>query len=188
MFWFLSELHLTIIICFVEIVTNRGFRQETRGPDTGAFHHPHFCRDKPSLCLEMMCKRSRDQKIISSNSSSCSSSHLPLKKRAHSDDSLSKKIVAPLTKESLEAMSPPESQTPSARALATVSVTDDTRSATSSSSSSSSSSSPSMTLQPCISKDNAFVAGVLKDREETERLKVAKAMLYQAYLQALHAE
>jgi hypothetical protein len=140
----------------------------------------------------MMCKRSRDQKIISSNSSSCSSSHLPLKKRAHSDESLSKK-VAPLTKESLEAMSPPISQTPSAQALATVSVTDDTRSATSNSSSSSSSSSspsppPSMTLQQCISKDNAFVAAVLKDREETERLKVAKAMLYQAYLQALHAE
>jgi hypothetical protein len=140
----------------------------------------------------MMCKRSRDQKIISSNSSSCSSSHLPLKKRAHSEESLSKK-VAPLTKESLEAMSPPISQTPSAQALATVSVTDDTRSATSNSSSSSSSSSspsppPSMTLQQCISKDNAFVAAVLKDREETERLKVAKAMLYQAYLQALHAE
>jgi hypothetical protein len=142
----------------------------------------------------MMCKRSRDQKIISSNSSSCSSSHLPLKKRAHSDESLSKK-VAPLTKESLEAMSPPISQTPSAQALATVSVTDDTRSATSNSSSSSSSSSspspsppPSMTLQQCISKDNAFVAAVLKEREETERLKVAKAMLYQAYLQALHAE
>jgi hypothetical protein len=45
-----------------------------------------------------------------------------------------------------------------------------------------------MTLQPCISKNNAFVAGVLKEGEETERLKVAKAMLYQAYLQALHAE
>jgi hypothetical protein len=132
----------------------------------------------------MMCKRSRDQKISSSNSSS--SSHLPLKKRVHSDDSLSKK-VAPLTKESLAAMSPPELQTASALALATVSVTDDNRSATSNSSSSSSSSS-SMTLQPCISKDNAFVAEVLKEREETERVRVAKAMLYQAYLQALQAE
>jgi hypothetical protein len=138
------------------------------------------------MCLEMICKRSRDQKIISPDSSSCRLSNLPLKKRAHSDDSLSKK-VAPLTKESLALMSPRESQSPSARTLATVSVTDDTRSATSSSSSSSSSLS-SMAVQPCISKNNAFVAGVLKEREETERLKVAQAMLYQAYLQALHME
>jgi hypothetical protein len=84
-------------------------------------------------------------------------------------------------------MSPPESQTPSARGLAAVSVTDDNRSATSNSSSSSSSAS-SMTLQPGILKDNAFAAGVLKEREQTESTRVATAMLYKAYLQALHAE
>jgi hypothetical protein len=136
----------------------------------------------------MICQRSRDRK--SNSSDSPSSSHLPLKKRKHSDDFLSKN-VAPLTKESLEAMAPPQSQTPSARALATISVTDDTSSATSNSSSSngsSSSSLSSMSPQSSISKDDTFVVEALKVREEAERAKVAKAMLYQAFMQAMQAE
>jgi len=54
----------------------RGFRQVSRGSDSGAFHHPLFRRDKPDLCKNMACQRSRDRK----DSKSCQ--NLPLRKRA----------------------------------------------------------------------------------------------------------
>jgi hypothetical protein len=147
----------------------------------------------------MICQRSRDRKSNCPNSSICSSSHLPLKKRVLAcDDGSSSKKISPLTKESLEAMSPPASQTLCARALATPSVTDDSRSATSNSSSSSTSplhtptlplaSAGSMSMPLAITKDSKFVAGVLKERDEMERGRVAKAMLYQAFMQALRGD
>jgi hypothetical protein len=44
---------------FTRKLNRWGFRQVTRGPDAGAFHHKFFCRDEPSLCLQMICQRSR---------------------------------------------------------------------------------------------------------------------------------
>jgi hypothetical protein len=35
----------------------RGFRQETRGPESGAYAHPLFRRDQPEWCLQMTCDR-----------------------------------------------------------------------------------------------------------------------------------
>jgi hypothetical protein len=35
----------------------RGFRQETRGPQAGAYSHPLFRRDQPEWCLQMTCDR-----------------------------------------------------------------------------------------------------------------------------------
>jgi hypothetical protein len=40
---------------------NRGFRQATRGADTGAFHHQFFRRDEPEFCSKMVCQKSRDR-------------------------------------------------------------------------------------------------------------------------------
>ena len=34
-----------------------GFHQIRKGADTGAFHHPLFKRDDPSLCLQMDCEK-----------------------------------------------------------------------------------------------------------------------------------
>jgi hypothetical protein len=35
----------------------RGFRQETRGLEAGAYSHPLFRRDQPEWCLQMTCDR-----------------------------------------------------------------------------------------------------------------------------------
>lgn len=47
---------------FTRKLNRWGFRQVTRGPDAGAFHHKFFCRDQPRLCLQMICQRSRRRK------------------------------------------------------------------------------------------------------------------------------
>ena len=54
-FFFLSGFHSTTSNRTLYQSLRRGFRQQTRGPDTGAFHHPLFRRDQPELCLEMEC-------------------------------------------------------------------------------------------------------------------------------------
>jgi len=163
----------------------RGFRQATRGPDTGAFHHPLFRRDQPELCLDMVCKRSRDRKPDKKNS------HLPLKKRRQESNS----PIAPLTKESLEAISPSEPK--NSQLSAYISVSDDSRSTTSNSNSTASTnispvSAPpvpaTIPLQRGITTDASIVAAALKQREEIERLRIAKAMLYESYLKALRGE
>lgn len=47
---------------FTRKLNRWGFRQVTRGPDAGAFHHHLFIRDEPSVCLQMVCQRSRRRK------------------------------------------------------------------------------------------------------------------------------
>ena len=47
---------------FTRKLNRWGFRQVTRGPDAGAFHHKFFRRDEPRLCLQMICQRSRRRK------------------------------------------------------------------------------------------------------------------------------
>jgi len=44
---------------FTRKLNRWGFRQISRGPDAGAFHHPLFQRENPKLCLEMVCQKSR---------------------------------------------------------------------------------------------------------------------------------
>ena len=51
---------------FTRKLNRWGFRQASRGPDTGAFHHPLFRRDQIRLCLDMVCQRSRPCKNKSS--------------------------------------------------------------------------------------------------------------------------
>jgi len=47
---------------FTRKLNRWGFRQVTRGPDSGAFHHKFFIRDEPDLCLKMVCQRSKRRK------------------------------------------------------------------------------------------------------------------------------
>ena len=47
---------------FTRKLNRWGFRQVTRGPDAGAFHHKFFRRDEPEHCLQMICQRSRRSK------------------------------------------------------------------------------------------------------------------------------
>lgn len=47
---------------FTRKLNRWGFRQVSRGTDAGAFHHKLFQRDKPDLCLQMVCQRSRRRK------------------------------------------------------------------------------------------------------------------------------
>ena len=164
--------HGTNIACapFAMISTQRGFRQATRGPDTGAFHHPLFRRDQPHLCLDMVCQRSRN------------SSKQPKNKQMSGNLS-----IAPLTKESLDTILPSaasqQTQPPNSR-VATVSVSDDTGSSdTGTAESSHVARAP--TIKHGISSDKGFVQKVLKDHEEMERLRIAKVMLYRAYVEAL---
>ncbi|KAG7353979.1 HSF-type DNA-binding protein [Nitzschia inconspicua] len=66
---------------FTRKLNRWGFRQATRGADTGAFHHPCFRRDQPDLCLQMFCQKSRDRQAPSSQSKRS----LPPKKRSFVD-------------------------------------------------------------------------------------------------------
>ena len=150
------------------MVYYRGFRQATRGPDTGAFHHPLFRRDQPQLCLDMVCQRSR-------NSS----------KQAKAKQANVK--IAPLTKESLDNILP-ASTTGAAKGIpraAPVSISDESASEDSRAVSGSDQPARLPTIKQGISSDKEFVQRVLKDHEEMERLRIAKVMLYRAYVEAL---
>lgn len=46
---------------FTRKLNRWGFRQATRGADSGAFHHPFFLREQPELCMKMVCQKSRDR-------------------------------------------------------------------------------------------------------------------------------
>lgn len=62
---------------FTRKLNRWGFRQATRGADTGAFHHPFFRRDQPELCVKMVCQKSRDRQQNNQKQRS-----LPPKKRS----------------------------------------------------------------------------------------------------------
>jgi len=62
---------------FTRKLNRWGFRQATRGSDTGAFHHPCFRRDQPELCAKMVCQKSRDRQQCPQKQRS-----LPPKKRS----------------------------------------------------------------------------------------------------------
>lgn len=47
---------------FTRKLNRWGFRQVTRGLDSGAFHHKFFNREKPDNCLKMVCQRSKRRK------------------------------------------------------------------------------------------------------------------------------
>jgi hypothetical protein len=89
----------------------RGFRQVTRGPDTGAFCHPLFLKSNPDLCLQMVCQRSRDHrssnKIILEAAPTLENTVVRKGKKPPKKRIFEHAIMTPspkLTKESLEAV------------------------------------------------------------------------------------
>ena len=175
----------------------RGFRQATRGPDTGAFHHPLFRRDQPDLCLQMACQKSRDRKEQTRRST------LPPKKRSVSDSS-----KKPAGESANVRQRGPQFATPESRTNASApNVSADDRSVASAGNSStvstttsdagvdqlpasigSASSKEETTILPFISNDPAFVAEALRQRDAEEVVRAAKAMLYEAYVKAVRAD
>jgi hypothetical protein len=55
---------------FTRKLNRWGFRQISRGPDSGAFCHDLFQRDDPELCRGMVCQKSRKSKNNSSSRNS----------------------------------------------------------------------------------------------------------------------
>ena len=167
----------------------RGFRQATRGPDTGAFHHPLFRRDQPELCVDMVCQRSRGSSNTSVAKNQSQSSLSTSRKPVRSDSPVK---VAPLTKESIDKILP-SPRTGFVQTVATVSV-DETRSVTSNNSSSSQAmAQPVVNTVPNvikrgISSDKEFVDLTIRQRDEMERMRIAHALLYKAFTSALQEQ
>lgn len=102
--------------------------------------------------------------------------------------------IAPLTKESLDAILPATAETtPQRKArVATVSVSEDSSSSDDARAAANgaevAATAAAVAVPPIkrgISSDKEFVQRVLKDHEEMERLRIAKVMLYRAYVEAL---
>jgi hypothetical protein len=184
---------------FTRKLNRWGFRQETRGPDTGAFYHPLFRRDQPNLCLHMVCQKSRKRssKITQAESmiaESFNDSSLPPKKRKiHSI----KKY--PLTRDL--------NHDSEYRVVCNASaVSGDDQSISSSTPTSAPTSPPPtittlnlpfyalpiLTFTPTVShvvvNDSKLVESSLKARDEMERLSIAKSMLFDAYIRTLNGK
>lgn len=191
---------------FTRKLNRWGFRQATRGADTGAFHHPLFQRDSPDLCLEMVCQKSRKSKGSKSAEDKKvdepSSSSLPPKKR---------KMQASFK----EVPSTSEASHMHTRVVSDASLSSNTASSddlSTSSSSSGPSQAPTPANVPLLTSLTSFpmatvattvptalpsvaavqdpnvISAALKVREETERLAAARAMLFDAYVKALNGQ
>jgi hypothetical protein len=176
-------------------VDHRGFRQITRGPDTGAFSHPLFQRDRPELCYEMVCHRASDGKKVS-KAKSVKDSASPLQ----SGDGASN-MSTPMSTEYKGTM---KTSAGASRCLSIVSNnSEDSQSIESSSTAdtisrslfhSTDSDVPSQMMSPQtlapsiklrISNDASFVEACNQRREEMERMHIVKTMLYSSYMKAL---
>ena len=189
----------------------RGFRQVTRGPETGAFHHELFRRDQPELCLQMFCQRSRNSMNVKktpkegkANSSKlvATTNQSPIKKRR----------VSLLTKESLDEMNQEQtmSQIGVVTNIQTVApihkpntVSEDSQSMRSSVSGEKSPSIVDTSLSSIspkslgsglllnngsITNNPVLVQRAITKRNEEERMRLAKVMLYNSFLQAMNGD
>lgn len=193
---------------FTRKLNRWGFRQNSRGLDTGAFQHPLFKRDEPELCVDMVCQKSRKpssaakKKKENKSDSSSSKAQLPIKKRK----------MSPTTTQNATTLRQFQQQKFDG---ASVVSADDSRCAspapsTSSMTTASSTSvmpppsftmtslapqllstnlalvqPPSALLSSWVPTEPGMVAQALKKREEMERLAAAKYMLFNAYTSAL---
>jgi hypothetical protein len=182
----------------------RGFRQVTRGSETGAFHHELFRRDQPELCLQMFCQRSRN----SASAKKAPKESKSRKSTTPSNSPIKKRRVSLLTKESLDVMN--QEQTMSTGFVTNIqtvasihkpnTVSEDAQSMRSSVSGAKS---PSIETSSAISPSNS-VSGLLLNsgitnnpvlvqraitkRNEEERMRLAKVMLYNSFLQAMNGD
>ncbi|GKY92268.1 hypothetical protein MPSEU_000197900 [Mayamaea pseudoterrestris] len=168
---------------FTRKLNRWGFRQATRGPDTGAFSHPLFQKDKPELCHGMVCQRSRDmsspEKVVKKTRKltlSAEKSRCPVAKVAQPSPSKTPAtVVAP------SALAAAVAAVPIAPLLAPL-VT-----SPAAASSPAATMTCTMTIPPGITNNQALIQAVLRQRDDMERVRAAKAMLYDAYMQALQS-
>ena len=132
----------------------------------------------PDLCLDMVCQRSRDKSKGDTSRKQAPSY------QSRQDEPES---VLPVTKAALETLN--HSDSIKAPAASTVSVSDDGDASVNSSTESMPppTTLPSL-LKGAISSDKDLVKTSLRKRDEVERLKIAKAMLYESYLKAIRGE
>jgi len=187
---------------FTRKLNRWGFRQTTRGPDTGAFHHPLFRRDDVRLCLDMVCQKSR--KRNSTKSPNEAKYDIPMPPIAKTSTVCQNKKI--MVQKSCIVNQRPTTLT--AQSLASLSVRSAICSAPSSSCTTSqvsaddkSVSSPATPITLMFAFPQAMstphywitptnrdlVASTLKDWEERERLIVYKSLLRDAYLKAVSA-
>ena len=182
----------------------------TRGPETGAFHHELFRRDQPELCLQMFCQRSRSS-VVSGSAKKTPKESKSRKATTSSNSPLKKRRVSLLTKESLEVMN--QEQTISTGFVTNmqtvasihkpITVSEDSQSMRSSvsggkspSSDTSSSISPNnnnynvsgLLLNSSITNNPVLVQRAITKRNEEERMRLAKVMLYNSFLQAMNGD
>jgi len=197
---------------FTRKLNRWGFRQATRGPDTGAFHHPLFQRDHPELCVDMVCQRSRSSgngknqgKKQTKKAQQQQQQQRILQQPAPQSQPVNI-AVAPLTKESIDRILPaPSPMTTHAKAPTAVSL-DETRSETSNNTAGSCAVTASAVapaaaatapvavpgvptvIKQGISTDRSFVDMAVKQRDEMERMRVAQALLYKAFTSAVQEQ
>lgn len=174
---------------FTRKLNRWGFRQATRGPDTGAFHHPLFRRDQVELCRNMVCQKSRKRRNTKSQPKVA-----PVEPMVISPKTPTATPTAPptptnaapttLTAKSLAFLSA-NSTVRSASTMSQVSVDDKSVSSNMFPVASTALSITSAPSVPLLPKDPELVAKALKEREEREKLNVFRSILYDAYLQAL---
>mmetsp|Transcript_30039 Transcript_30039/g.42594 ORF Transcript_30039/g.42594 Transcript_30039/m.42594 type:complete len:333 (-) Transcript_30039:103-1101(-) len=205
---------------FTRKLNRWGFRQATRGPDTGAFHHPLFRRDQPNLCLEMVCQKSRKRPSGSTDKTkgaSTTEEANKLSERSLANNTELRRTVSdgtswttlPLTTTKMTTTAAtPQQRTlvniqcnpsqPNPHSTTTITVTPPppspqnpiatTTISTHAAAAAPTSQSSSVTqFSPYIPTDPAMVAAALRERDEIEKMKVAKSMLYDAYLKALNS-
>jgi hypothetical protein len=179
---------------FTRKLNRWGFRQATKGPDTGAFFHPLFRRDKPGLCMDMVCQKSRKRTSPPKNTN-VRESVKPSIEAACQKHLQSNTCFSKLTKETLSTL--PTSEPHNHCKTISVDSTDDAR--LSPPLQSSPGHMPTLCSVPCgllmpgapmppspwVPTDPVLVAKALRDREELEKLTIAKSMLYQAFLDAM---
>ena len=172
---------------------HRGFRQATRGPDTGAFSHPLFQKDKPELCHGMVCQRSRD---------AASPDKATKKQKQLARSTKGETVAAPKTSSKTTATLPSHATTTATRIPATPgltrldaspSMTDSSFTTTAAAASVCGPLSTAATAAPLyqipdgITTNQTLVQAVLQQRDDMERMQAAKAMLYESYMKALHS-
>eukprot|EP00529_Nitzschia_sp_RCC80_P028879 CAMPEP_0113453582 /NCGR_PEP_ID=MMETSP0014_2-20120614/7428_1 /TAXON_ID=2857 /ORGANISM="Nitzschia sp." /LENGTH=336 /DNA_ID=CAMNT_0000344973 /DNA_START=108 /DNA_END=1118 /DNA_ORIENTATION=- /assembly_acc=CAM_ASM_000159 len=191
---------------FTRKLNRWGFRQATRGADTGAFHHPFFCRDQPELCLQMVCQKSRDRQTAASSSGGTNNSttpggrrSLPPKKRVFGSvngNGTSPSMATPSTSKLqqpaptaiLSAKRDTFQQHPPAAAARVVSSPTSAASSPVVSSAAAAATASGGKALPFISTDKEFVKTILQQRDATEILRAAKSQLFDAYQKALKNE
>eukprot|EP00542_Grammatophora_oceanica_P017624 CAMPEP_0194034774 /NCGR_PEP_ID=MMETSP0009_2-20130614/7193_1 /TAXON_ID=210454 /ORGANISM="Grammatophora oceanica, Strain CCMP 410" /LENGTH=326 /DNA_ID=CAMNT_0038675829 /DNA_START=37 /DNA_END=1017 /DNA_ORIENTATION=- len=165
---------------FTRKLNRWGFRQATRGPDTGAFHHPLFRRDEPHLCKDMICQKGSRKRR---------STHIPTTVQTRQPKVLASLPCGAVTSLTTEALTAFCASNGSQRS-SVVQVSGDDRSVTSSATSLGENPpllQPTSILTSMIPTDPSLVASTLKKRDEREKLNVYKSLLYDAYVKALRA-